>query len=66
MLRARDDIIQAKLGYVADPGIDMLLDKELIAKIRIREIEMQIKLLEMQLDTARLAADALREQYEIG
>ncbi len=66
MYQLNEDIIRARLGYVADPGIEMLLDKHLVARIKVVQLETQIKLLEMQLEASKIALDALREQYKVG
>jgi len=65
MVHVDPEIIRARIGYAADPAIEMLLNKDLLARIKVSQLEGGIRLLEMQLETARMTLDALRKQYEI-
>ncbi len=53
-------------GPVADPLIEMLLPRELLAQIKVRAIDMQIQQLEMQMDMLKLQKDLLAKEYKIG
>lgn len=55
--------IQLRPGYVADPSLEILLDKSLIAQIKIRQIELVISGLEAQLDLARMQHEMLTKEY---
>lgn len=55
--------MQLKPGYVADPGIEILLDKELIAQIIIRQLELVIQDLEAQLELVVMQRDMLTKEY---
>jgi len=54
-----------KLGTVADPGPELLLDKARLAKIKVRKLDMVIKGLEEQIDVLRLEQDMLKKEYKI-
>lgn len=53
-----------RLGYSADPGPELLLDKSKIAQIRVRQLEMVIKDMEAQLELTRMELGMLREEYK--
>ena len=52
-----------KLGYAADPATEILLDKKLIAQIKIRQLEMVIQTLESQLELVNMERDMLLKEY---
>jgi hypothetical protein len=54
-----------RVGYAADPAIDILLDKSRIAQIKVRQLEMVIQELQAQIDIAKLELNLLREEYKI-
>ena len=54
-----------KLGTVADPGPELLLDKARLAKIKVRKLDMVIKGLEEQIDVLRLEQEMLKKEYKI-
>ncbi len=54
-----------KIGYAADPAIDILLDKSKIAQIRIRQLDSVISELNAQLELAKMQQQMLREEYKI-
>lgn len=54
-----------KVGYAADPSIETLLDKAVIAQITVRLLDVRIQELENLVDVAHLTRDALAEQYQI-
>lgn len=53
-----------KVGYAADPAIDILLDKSRIAQIKIRQLEMVIQDLQAQIELAQLELNLLHEEYK--
>jgi len=55
--------LQLKPGYSADPALEILFDKSLIAQIKIRQLELVINELEGQLDLARMQYDMLQKEY---
>jgi hypothetical protein len=54
-----------RVGYAADPAIDVLLDKDAIARIRIRQLEQVIIQMEQQIELAKLEVELLREEYKL-
>jgi hypothetical protein len=59
------DIIQAKIGYAADPAIEILLDKGKLAQIKIRKIDMAIKELQGGIELLTMQRDMLRKEYKL-
>ena len=54
-----------RVGYAADPAIDMLLDKARLAQIKIRQLELGVRELEAQIELAQVEITQLQEQYDI-
>jgi len=54
-----------KLGYAADPAIDILLDKGKIAEIKVKELDLAINELQQTLEIAKFTRNAIAEQYKI-
>jgi hypothetical protein len=54
-----------KVGFAADPAIDLLLDKSRLAQIRIRQLDQLIVQLEQQVEIARMEQDLLKEEYKV-
>ena len=54
-----------KVGYAADPAIDMLLDKSRIAQIRVRQLDAVIRDLEAHLEIAQLERKMLVAEYKL-
>ena len=54
-----------RVGYAADPAIDVLLDKSKIAQIRVRQLDGVINELKSQLEIAELEKGMLVEEYKI-
>jgi len=54
-----------KVGYAADPAIDILLDKAKLAQIRIRKLDMLINELNQQIELLDMERDMLRNEYKI-
>jgi hypothetical protein len=65
MLREMPELLKWKVGYAADPAIDILLDKAKIAQIKVKELDARIHELETSLEVIRMTRDALVEQYKI-
>ena len=59
------EIVKWKIGYAADPALDMLLDKGKIAQIKVRELDARIHDLERNLEIVKMTRDALKEQYKV-
>lgn len=55
----------SRIGYAADPAIEMLLDKSKLAQIKIRELDMRIRSLEEGLEIAKMTRETLKAQYKI-
>ena len=55
--------IQARLGYAADPAIEILLPKEMLWQIKVRKIEVAIRELESQIEILNMQRDMLQRQY---
>lgn len=53
-------------GPVADPMIEMLLPRELLARIKVKALDMQIQQIEMQVDMLKLQKDLLVQEYKLG
>lgn len=54
-----------RVGYAADPAIDVLLDKSKIAQIRVRQLDGIIYELKTQLEIAELEKGMLVEEYKV-
>lgn len=65
MHREIPELVKWKAGYAADPGVEMLLPKDKIALIKVKELEARIHDLEMTLEITRMTIDAIKEQYKI-
>ena len=59
------ELMKWKAGYAADPSIEILLAKDKLAHIRVKELEAKISDLERSLEIARMTRDALKEQYQL-
>lgn len=57
--------ITARLGYAADPAIEILLPKEMLAQIKIRKIDMAIKELQSNMDVLTMQREMLAKEYKI-
>jgi len=55
--------IIARLGYAADPAIEILLPKEMLAQIKIRKIDMMIKELQATIEVLNMQKEMLAKQY---
>lgn len=58
--------IYYKLGLVADPAPEILLDKDQLARIKIQILEHEILELKNQINLAETYMGMLRETYKIG
>ena len=58
--------IAAKLGYAADPAIEILLPKDMLAKIKMAKLDAAIKELQTTIEMLDMQRDMLRQQYKIG
>ena len=56
----------AKLGYSADPAIEILLPKEMLAQIKIRKLDAAIQELQTNIEMLDMQRDMLRKQYRVG
>lgn len=59
------ELLKWKIGWAADPAIDILLDKSKIAQIKVAELDARVRDLEMNLDLIKMTRDAIKEQYKI-
>lgn len=59
------EAIKWKVGYAADPAIDILLDKSKLAQIRIRKLDMLIQELNQQIELLDMERDMLRNEYKV-
>lgn len=59
------ELLKWKVGYAADPAIEMLLDKTKIAQIKIKELDATIHELEQNLEIVKTTRAAIAEQYKI-
>lgn len=55
--------IAARLGYAADPAIEILLPKDMLAQIKIRKLEMAIKQLEADIQLMEMQKEMLTKEY---
>jgi|GEM_PF-6850451 len=51
------------LGYVSDPLPEILFNKDLLAQITIRKLELRIQILENQLELSKMAHEMLLKEY---
>jgi|COG998Drversion2_1049125.scaffolds.fasta_scaffold646083_1 hypothetical protein len=65
MVASISEALRWKIGYAADPGIDILLDKAKLAQIRIRKLDMLINELNQHIELLDMERDMLREEYKI-
>lgn len=54
-----------RLGTVADPGPELLLDKAKLAKLRIKKVDFAIQELKQQIDILVMERDMLKRTYKI-
>lgn len=54
-----------RLGIVADPGPDILLNKDYLAKLKIQILESEILELKNQIKLAESYKAMLKEQYKL-
>ena len=54
-----------KVGFAADPAIDILLDKSRLAQIRVRQLDQVIVQLEQQIELAKMEQSLLQEEYKL-
>ncbi len=54
-----------RVGYAADPAIDILLDKARLAQIKVRQLELTVKDLQAQIDLTNMEISALKEEYKL-
>ena len=54
-----------KFGLVADPGPDILLNKDLLARLKVQILDLEIIELKNQIKLAESYKDMLREQYKM-
>ena len=59
------EMLRTRLGYSADPAIEMLLDKAKIAEIKVKELDATIYELEKSLEIVKVTRAAIAEQYKI-
>lgn len=57
--------VAARLGYAADPAIEILLPKDMLARIKIRKIQMAINELKLNIETLEMQRDMLAKEYKI-
>ena len=56
----------AKLGYAADPAIEILLPKDMLAQIKIAKLDAAIRELQSTIEMLDMQRDMLRKQYKVG
>ena len=54
-----------RVGYAADPAIDILLDKSKLAQLKVRQLEIVINELQTQMDMAKMEMNMLKEEYKL-
>lgn len=59
------ELLKWKVGYAADPAIEMLLDKGKIAEIKVKELDGTIRELEHNLEIVKTTRAAIAEQFKI-
>ena len=59
------ETLTAKLGWAADPAIEILLPKDLLVQIKIRKLDIAIRELQSTIEILDLQRDMLRKQYEV-
>ena len=58
--------VHARLGYAADPAIEILLPKDMLARIKIQQIDTAINELRLTMENLTMQRDMLAEEYKIG
>jgi hypothetical protein len=58
--------IAARLGYAADPAIELLLPKDMLARIKIQKIDMAINELQSEMDVLKVQREMLAKEYGMG
>lgn len=56
--------VLAQLGYAADPAIEMLLPKDLLAQIKIRKIDIAVRELQANIELLNFQKEALMKEYK--
>ncbi len=59
------EMLRWKIGYAADPAIDILLDKSKIAQIKVAQLDAVAHELETSLNIVKMTRAAIAEQYKI-
>lgn len=54
------------LGYAADPAIEILLPKEMLARIKVKKIEMAINELQSAIKNLEMQREMLNKEYKLG
>lgn len=62
---AQAENVAARLGYSADPGIELLLPKDMLAKIKMQRLEMQINELKLAMENLEMQRDMLAKEYKL-
>ena len=65
MVNQIHELLKWKVGYAADPAIEMLLEKPVIADIKVKELDMVIRDLESNLEIVKMTRDAIKRQHNI-
>lgn len=60
-----EEAIRWKVGYAADPAIDILLDKALLAQLRIRKLDMVIADLKANIELLQVERGMLAKEYKV-
>jgi hypothetical protein len=64
-MEALKEMIAAKVGYAADPAIEILLPKDKLAIIKVRKIDMQINELQSNIDSLVMVRDMLKKEFQL-
>jgi hypothetical protein len=65
MVQISESVV-ARLGYAADPAIEILLPKDMLARIKIQKIEMAINELKLTMENLSMQRDMLAKEYKLG
>ena len=57
--------VTARLGYAADPAIEILLPKDMLARIKLQKIDMAIRDLKGTIKDLNLQREMLVKEYKL-
>ena len=65
MAQVSENVAAARLGYAADPAIEILLPKDMLARIKVHKLDMAISELKVTMENLKMQRDMLAKEYKI-